>query len=161
MTDPEQTKQIHHYWDQGLDRYQYYDSHSIEWLRNTAHQLALVNSLGATVAVALAAGMRAAIFMLPGGIFFTGAILTLFAAFFAFRGNEKYASEMKGRLLILSEKNRAGSPDTLEYAKNNIRADAVDGVSDHAFAAKLAWGSLGCIVVGAIFLLPIVLCVVQ
>lgn len=159
--DAETSKQVHHYWDHGLGRYQYFDSHSIEWLRNTANQLALVNSLGATVAVALAAGMQAPIFMLPGVTFFAGAILTLFAAFFAHRGNEKYASEMKDRLQTLQDKNRANNPDALEYARTSMRADAVNGDKDHALAAKLAWGSLGCVVAGAVFLLPIVLCAVK
>lgn len=154
----ETLRQIHHYWDQGLDRYHYFDGHSVEWLRNTANQLALVNSLGATVSVALAAGMQATTFLLPGITFFAGAILTLLAAFFAHRGNDKYAKEMKDRLQTLQTKNRTDSLDALEYAKGHLRSDAKSGNADHALAAKLAWASLTCIVSGAVFLLPIVLC---
>lgn len=158
---PDEQKQIHHYWDYGLDRHDYFDSHSIEWLRNTANQLALVNSLGATVSVALAAGMQAAVFLLPGAAFFVGALLVLLAAFLAYRGNAKYAREMKDRLQLLSEKNRAQNPGTLDYAKVTIRSEATAGNSDHVLAAKLAWGSLMCIAIGALFLLPTVLCQVK
>ena len=154
----EKLKLIHHYWDQGLARYEYYDSHSIEWLRNTANQLALVNSLGATVSVALAAGMQSGAFMLPGITFFAGAILTLLAAFFAHRGNERYALEMKGRLQTLSEKNRCNSSDTAHYAEIDLREDVTRGDRDHRLAARLAYGSLGAIIAGALLLLPIVLC---
>lgn len=78
MSD-EQIKKINHYWHIALQRYQYFDNHNVEWLRNAAHQLSLVNSLGATLSVALAAGMAAPILLLPAFIFFVGAGLILLA----------------------------------------------------------------------------------
>lgn len=146
---------IRHYWNYGLDRYHYYDSHSVEWLRNTANQLALVNSLGATISVALTAGLGLIMFLAPGAIFFMGAIATLFAAFLAHRGNEKYASEMKNRIQTLSDNYWAPGFNTLKYAEVTMRSNVKDGNKDHKIAEILAKGSLICIIVGALFMVAI------
>lgn len=79
--------ELYQHWGNAKARHDWLYGHHVEWLRNVANQLALVNSLGATLAVALAAGMARPVFLWPATMFVTGALLVLGAAFFAHRGN--------------------------------------------------------------------------